>query len=66
MSTLINAFAYGASNGSQEVLDAVTDPGVLDALGYRDPASLDPPTTWVGRHLPNRRAYVQAWEEAKA
>ena len=22
--------------------------------------------TWVGRHLPNRRAYVAAWEEAKA
>ena len=66
MSTLINAFAYGASNGSQEVLDAVSDQGILDALGYRDPASLDPPTTWVGRHLPNRRAYVAAWEEAKA
>jgi spermidine/putrescine-binding protein len=66
MATLVNAFAYGASNGSQEVLDQVADPNILDVLGYRDPASLDPPKTWVGRHLPNRRSYVAAWEEAKA
>jgi spermidine/putrescine-binding protein len=33
MATLVNAFAYGASNGSQEVLDQVADPNILDALG---------------------------------
>jgi spermidine/putrescine-binding protein len=66
MATLVNTFAYGASNGSQQVIDQIAEPAILDALGYRDPSSLDPPRTWVGRHLPNRRAYVAAWEEAKA
>ena len=66
MATLVNTFAYGASNGSQEVLDAGGRPEDPRRARLPRPASLDPPQTWVGRHLPNRRSYVAAWEEAKA
>jgi hypothetical protein len=48
------------------VIDKIAEPAILDPNGYSDHSSLDPPRTWVGRHLPNRRAYVAAWEEAKA
>jgi hypothetical protein len=57
----------GARSGAHRLGELIeADAGILAALGYRDPSSLDPPKTWVGRHLPDRRADVAAWEEAKA
>jgi len=62
---LINAFATGGATSNKAVL-AKANKEFVKKLLLDQPKALAPPRVWLERHLPNRTAYLKAFQQVLA